>query len=253
MVLGMVISSGLGRSERVRLVEGQPQQALGYALTFQGVDEDPHGRHILKVHVAAKDWSLEARPELFNMPRGEGVMRKPAISGPRELYLSPLELTREAEGAGEVTWLAQGEPVEAGGARYAFAGFRMQSHDVFEVAADIDVTRDGRTERVSPGMRADSTGSRPMAAEVPGLGPITVVRIDADNHRVGVRLPGGAPAGVAVVELSTKPLVNLVWVGALLALVGSALAGLRRAIEVNPAAPRRQPARAGAGAAEAAR
>jgi cytochrome c biogenesis factor len=40
---------------------------------------------------------------------------------------------------------------------------------------------------------------------------------------------------VAILEFSTKPLVNLVWIGALLALLGTALAGLRRALESRPA------------------
>ena len=36
---------------------------------------------------------------------------------------------------------------------------------------------------------------------------------------------------VALVELSTKPLVNLVWIGAMLTLAASTLAALRRAGE----------------------
>ena len=53
----------------------------------------------------------------------------------------------------------------------------------------------------------------------------------------------GAAMGGAVVELSTRPFVDLVWVGALLALLGAVIAGVRRAVEVRPAPLResRQP------------
>ena len=40
---------------------------------------------------------------------------------------------------------------------------------------------------------------------------------------------------MALVELSIKPLINLVWLGALLAVPGSSLAGIRRAREARPA------------------
>jgi cytochrome c biogenesis factor len=163
-------------------------------------------------------------------------MHKPAISGRRELYLSPVDVRRSEGGADELVWLPQGQPVPAGGATWTFVGFRMESHEAMQVIADIDVSRDGRTERVSPGLRADAQGTRPLPVEVAGLGQVTVGRIDADRKRVGVLLPGAGAASQAVLEFSTKPLVNLVWVGALLTLLGAALAGLRRAIEIVPGA-----------------
>jgi hypothetical protein len=71
--------------------------------------------------------------------------------------------------------------------------------------------------------------------EVPSLGTITLSRMDADHGRVAVSLPGGSvAAGVAVVDLSTKPFINLVWIGVLLAFLGTALAGIRRAAEKAP-------------------
>jgi cytochrome c biogenesis factor len=48
---------------------------------------------------------------------------------------------------------------------------------------------------------------------------------------VALVLPEGRPTTVAILEFSTKPMVNLVWIGALLALLGSGLAGVRRALE----------------------
>jgi hypothetical protein len=103
--------------------------------------------------VVAPRWRLDARPELLPSPRDQGVVRKPAISGVRELYLSPVEFHEPA------------------------------------------------------------AGSLPNASVV---------------------------AGVAVVDLSTKPFINLVWIGVLLAFLGTALAGIRRAAEKLPA-PRGRP------------
>jgi cytochrome c-type biogenesis protein CcmF len=191
------------------------------------------------VLVAAGNWRLDARPQLLQMPRGEGAMHKPAISARREIYLSPVEFRKDAVGLDELVWLPQGEAVPRGDATWTFVGFRMESHEAMQVLADIDVRRGGETMRISPGMHADQQGTRPMPVAVAGLGEVALGRIDADNKRVGVVMPGAA-TGLVVLEFSTKPMVNLVWVGALLTLLGAAVAGVRRAIEVVPGARARR-------------
>jgi cytochrome c-type biogenesis protein CcmF len=238
MVLGMVISSVLGKTERLRLLPGRPVSSLGYTLTFQGTSTGARGERTLQVHVERGPWRFEARPVLVKAPRDEGLMRKPAIDGWKDLYLSPLEL-QPVQSHGEPIWLAKGQEVTLGQAGVTFTGFRMTSHEDLVVYADLRVRKDGRIVEAAPGVRAAMSGSQPIPVEVPDLGQISLARIDADNKRVAVLLSGGLGAGpAALVELSTKPMVNLVWIGALLALLGSGLAGLRRAVEKLPARSR---------------
>jgi len=240
MVLGMVLAGALGRSERVRLVEGVPGKALGYELTYRGEEIDARGEHHLTIDLRSESRSLELRPRIAHMPRGDGVMRKPALADRGELYLAALE-TQEVRATGdEPVWLAKGVETVHGGVGYTFTGFRTTSHEDLQVFADIRVARGGAVAIVSPGMAAGPSGTRPIDALVPDLGPLHVARIDADHGRVALVLPAAAPTAAAVVELSTHPFVNLIWIGALLTLIGSAMAGLRRAAERAPA---RRPAR----------
>jgi cytochrome c-type biogenesis protein CcmF len=240
MVLGMVLAGTLGRSERVRLVQGVPGRALGYELTFRGERIDARGEHHLTVELRDERRTLEMNPRIAHMPRGDGVMRKPALSDRGELYLAALETQEGPAAPSEPVWLQKGVESLQAGVGYTFTGFRMESHEEMRVFADIRVRKDGATAVVSPGMQAGPQGTRPINARVDGLGELHVARIDADRGRVAVVLPAGAaPPPAAVVELSTHPFVNLVWIGALLTLVGSALAGLRRAAERAPA-PRRE-------------
>ncbi len=229
MVFGMVASAMLGRSARLTLVQDQPVEALGYTLTFTGVEAGPRGQQALPVHVTKGDWAFEARPVLVAAPGNEGMMRKPAIDGWKDFYLSPLEMQPRA--TAEPVWLARNQEVTLGGAGVTFTRFRMESHENLIVYADLRVRTDGRVLEVAPGLRADASGSAPVPVDVPGLGAIQVARIDADRGRVAVVLPDVAAGHAAIMELSTKPLVNLVWIGALLALLGTVLAGLRRAAE----------------------
>jgi hypothetical protein len=98
---------------------------------------------------------------------------------------------------------------------------------------------------VSPGLRANSQGTEPVPAEIEGFGALALARMDADHGRVAVMPPGAAQVTpTVVVDMSTKPWVNLVWLGALLMLFGTAIAGVRRAQEQVVREPRRVAARA---------
>ena len=234
MVLGMVLAATLGRSERVRLVQGVPGQALGYELTYRGERIDARGEHLLTVELRSEGRALVMRPRMARMPRGDGVMRKPALSDRGELYLAALETEEGGAPDGEPVWLEKGVETKHGAVGYTFTRFRMVSHEAMQVFADIQVRRGGATQVASPGLRVSSGGTQPLDARVPDLGELRVARIDADRGRVAVVLPAGGARSAAVVELSTHPFVNLVWIGALLTLIGSAMAGLRRAAERAP-------------------
>jgi cytochrome c-type biogenesis protein CcmF len=232
MVLGMVASAMLGKSQRVTLAPDRPVEVLGYTLTFQGAERGERGQTALPIRVTGNDGRFEARPVLVEMPERQGMVRRPAIDLRRDLYLSPIQVEAAAV---EPIWIERGHDVTIGDTRVSFSGFRMESHEQLTVFADLRVHRNGQVLNVSPGIKAGASGSTPVPVDVPGLGAVQVVRIDADRGRVAVVFPGLSAGPTAIVEVSTKPLINLVWIGALLALFGSALAGVRRAVDRLPA------------------
>jgi cytochrome c biogenesis factor len=166
-------------------------------------------------------------------------VRKPDHTHGGELYLSPLEVVTGPRQQ-EATWLPKGREVVLDGVGYTFKAFRMvpgaSPGSPLTVCADIQVRKDGSTLNVAPALRVGAQVRQPVAAQIDGLGPLSLEHIDADRGQVAVSVPRAtSAAGMALVELSTKPLISLVWIGALLAIVGSGLAGLRRAAEKAPA------------------
>lgn len=234
MVLGMVISSTFGRSERTQLAPGTPARALQYDLLWESDRVDARGEHVLAITASDGKKSLKMEPRMLGLPRDEQKLRKPALAENGELYLSVLDIV-QSEGHGEPVWLVKNQETVVGGTGYTFTGFRMESHENMQVLADIRVRRGEQTTMVSPGMAAGAEGTKPLDVLHPELGNFHVARIDADRGRIAVVLPGAASPAVAIVELSTKPMVNLVWIGAVMALIGSVMAGLRRAAERAPA------------------
>lgn len=241
MLFGIVISATLGRSEKVMLREGETRQVLGYALTFNGAERGPRGEWIMNVDVAAEGWTHAARPMLLETPQTNGVVRTPDISGTRDLYISPMDLRRATDDPAQATWFERGQTIEAAGVSYTFDGFRMEHGERLRVTADVTVHANGLAHRIVPAIEMGPQGQAPVDAEIDGIGRIGLRRVDAEQGRVALALPSAAPgATLASLEVSTKPWINLVWVGALLALIGTAIAGLRRAAETLPVADRRR-------------
>jgi hypothetical protein len=284
MALGMLISGALGKTERLRLHEGESVEVFGRHLTYRGTEPGPMGASILRFTVAGRDGSFEARPRLLPAQHGEGMIHTPAISVWREIYISPLELQEiptvasmsdastapvessapsqadaapaAAPGVPSVIWLERDHATPVGDATLTFRKFQMEGGEHLRVLAEIDLTRGGKTTAIAPAVEAGPRGMQGVPLEVPGIGPLIVLKIDADHGRVAVHAPmlsgtAAAAQGVramaglaqaspvapppsevtryALFEIQTKPLINLVWIGALLTLVGTALAGLRRA------------------------
>jgi cytochrome c biogenesis factor len=82
------------------------------------------------------------------------------------------------------------------------------------------------------------TGTRNSIPDyLPGGGSVEISQVDPSGGRVAVVLPGmghdtAQQAGVLAVEVSTKPLINLVWLGAILMLGSVFLSVARRVMDL---------------------
>jgi len=109
------------------------------------------------------------------------------------------------------------------------------------VIADIG----GRTVPLKPVMEVSMGGGRPVMtpAYLPSGGTVSIVNADPNNGgRVMLALPGterDRASQTLAVEVSTKPFINLVWLGAVVMLASAFLSMIRRALDL-----RREPVRA---------
>jgi cytochrome c biogenesis factor len=74
---------------------------------------------------------------------------------------------------------------------------------------------------------------------LPGGGSIEMATADPNTGKVALLLPGSgehASQDVLAVEVSTKPFINLVWIGAVLMLGSVFLSAIRRLLDVQKAA-----------------
>ncbi len=241
MLLGFLASSAYDRSTKVTLEQGVPKQVDGMTLTFQRfVPRSPEDtKEKMEIRVVREDGSSYlAYPRLFVNDRTKQIMANPHIRSLalQDLYISPiefdpgqprLELERGASGrvAGIGVRFVDFDLNVEGNALAA-----MQAMQPVTVGAVLEVTRDGKTERVRPLYKMDPKSGRvetPPAA-LPGGGQLFLAGINASTRKVQIEVAGLANPAHLAVDVTRKPLIKLVWYGLYVVLAGGALATANR-------------------------
>jgi cytochrome c-type biogenesis protein CcmF len=180
---------------------------------------------------------------MFLNDRTGQVMVHPDIDSSllQDLYVSPLEYDPgQPAGALPPLVLTKGESVEVAGVELAFLGFdlgmdggavaQMEAGNPITIGARLAVRRGDREDLVTPIYRFRATGevhAPPIA--LPEGGQIQVAGLDATSGAVRLLARGldsstpGVPARISV-DVTEKPLIQLVWGGLYVILFGGLLA-----------------------------
>jgi cytochrome c-type biogenesis protein CcmF len=237
MMIGIVISSAFSRSEKINLYAGdEPTTSFEYKIAYKGMAGEPSTKdNAARIEVTEGDSKFEADPKLFVAKENQGIMRKPYIRKHLlfDLYLSPQE--QQTVGEGDRLTLAKGESGKMGDYDIKFVSFDMGNHmggGDMEVGAVLEVTRGDETDSLTPRMALTPAGKKYVKAAMPGgIGSVALENIQADNGTVMLQffdLPGVDVKDLLVLEVSKKPLINLVWLGVTLICIGSFIAFIRR-------------------------
>ena len=258
MIVGVLSYSTFGKDKQVALPKGQTVEAIGFKLRYDGVLPQPDGKNRLAIAVTGEGRSFEARPVLYFSEFNQGVMRNPHVERywSHDVYISPIELRTPGEGGpggdSDGPTLAKGESGTASGMPVTFEDFEregtMGDPNGFTVRARVRVGSGASAVVVKPGIRIlPKYGVTKLPADLPGGGSITLGTVNPNAETAQILITGVAGAGAAApapevlaVEISTKPLIGLVWVGMGILLFGAAL-GIRRRLVLQA---RAQPAAA---------
>jgi cytochrome c-type biogenesis protein CcmF len=242
MMLGIVASSGYGRAVQVQLPRGESRDALGYRLTFEGKRQDGEGKDRVVVAVHAPEGQFEALPAMYWSEFNQAYMKKPHIERflTHDIYISPLEMVGD-DPADHALWLAKGETQRVGQVAYTFVGFDVQGMGTADmrVAAQLRAEIGGRTVPVRPRIEIAGGGVPNRIPDyLPGGASVSIVSVDPETGRVALEVPGlqkPQEGGILAVEVSTKPLIGLVWAGSVLMLASVFLSMGRRILDVRRA------------------
>jgi cytochrome c-type biogenesis protein CcmF len=245
ILLGVIASSGYDQSAKVTLVQGVSREVDGMTLTFKRfLPRQGREKERMEIEVAkAGQRPFMVYPKLFVNDRTRQVMVNPDIkSSPfQDLYVSPIDF----DPGQPRLQLAKGESGRVGDMEVRFEGFDLQADGnamaamvagkPMTIGAALAVTRGGQTTPVKPLYRLDpANGSvETPPSPLPGGGEILVAGINATNGAVQLELGGVPNPAKLSVDVTRKPLIQLVWGGLYIVLIGGILATVQRLREVR--------------------
>jgi len=241
-------------SGRLVLAKDQPTSFRDWTLTFRGFDMANQnavpGALTVGVVVGLERPGMEPvvlEPSMVSTDEGVQPVAVdiPGMAGARlratgmsvDQGVVRIEILGLGGGIGRTVVLAKGESLDYKGINIAFDDFDMSDFDPeagkinFGVVFNVEV--DGQTIEVIPTYRGGMGGEPVITpAVVPGTGGMTLSpgRIDAEGGTVQLQVydpalaPEGATPSSLVIDVSTKPLISLVWIGTILIMIGITMA-----------------------------
>jgi cytochrome c-type biogenesis protein CcmF len=238
LILGIVASSVYQTKKMLPLAQDEPQSFGGYQVAYEGLNDLGEDAE-MKLSVTAGDVSIALRPRL--RPSQDGIIRNPAILKrlTHDLYLEPGEI-KEGHRAGEVL-LDMQSPATVGDLTIKFERFDLGQHQMddprnFRVGAVLSVTLKGQAPvEIEPAFAVKDGQPAPEAADLPGGGRVRFVNLPAAGEGQPRQLllqidkPGlQSTPETAIMQLTIKPLMSVVWLGCWLMIGGGLLAAARR-------------------------
>ncbi len=239
LIIGVIASSGYGLSEQVQLPRGESRKALGFDMTFTGMQRDREGKDHAIIAVVAPERSFTANAKFYWSDYNQGYMKKPHIERflTHDIYISPLEMVG-GQGSGG-TWFAVGETKQVGNVKYTFESFLPEPGEgQMKLTANVLADIGGRTVPLKPTLVVSMSDAKRTTtpAYLPSGGIVNIMNADPNGGgRVMLALPGterSKDSQTLAVEVSTKPFINLVWIGAIVMLASAFLSMVRRAQDV---------------------
>ncbi len=207
MLAGIITSSAYDRSQKVVLPLGESRQALGYTLTFKGVDKPtPTARDAMLVEVTEPGGrTYVARPKMFRNEKSNQLVANPDVHVrlTHDVYVAPIEFDpgREAE-QGSTLELGKGETGAAGPYTIKFVGFDMTgAHgdgQTLSLGAKLEVAYGGAAQQITPTLVSGANGfeSRPVPLSGSTGASVSLAGVDAGAGRIRLAV-GGVGGGVA--------------------------------------------------------
>jgi len=250
MIVGIVISSAFDRSQKVTLPRNVATTVHGYSLTFLQELTLPDGKNGMEVRVAepSSGKSFLAYPKFYVNTRTKQLMANPHVEHKPfyDFYVSPQEYDPGQPGSsGTELAMKKGETKTIGGVRITFDHFVVDPKQMMADPQHATVgiamkaaSGDGEEEfllRYSVALQGgpDAEHSIPRA---PAGSTIRVESLSASAGMVKLRVDGpvefaGATAATperVSVDVTIKPMINLVWFGLYLMVGGGLLALINR-------------------------
>jgi len=229
ILIGFLISTAFATSEKVALRLDEPKDAMGYTFTYGGMRGDVVQKdNAVLVEIKDGESVFTADPKLYLDSYTRSMMKTPYIESflLYDLYLAPEEVATRPPG--EVISVEKGDSSSYDGWTVEFEKFDLSSHgesSAMQVGAVLHLRNSTDSISVVPVLAIQQGGQRdrePVPVEGTDL-VVTLEDVHPDTRVADIRFSreGETATELLVLEVSHKPLMQMVWLGAIVIVVGA--------------------------------
>ncbi len=229
--------------QRIVVPAGDTLSVYGYAFTFNGYSTTPDGKGVLDLTVTRGSAAFHATPLLYFNQRMGATMATPSIKSEllRDLYISPAEYQPPIDHNNAELGVNDTQPI--GPYTITFLGFdaaMAPGSGSAEIGTRLRVTYQGQETLLTPRVRLVANESDPTQAiqdlpvPLPGGHSASLINVDPTTRTAIIHVNGlnlAIDPAKAVVTISLKPGILLIWLGAGIGVLGGLIALLRRIFE----------------------
>jgi cytochrome c-type biogenesis protein CcmF len=239
----IIVTATLSIERNILLHKNDSVNIMDYSLKYMNKTTVPGGKDFINIEIKKGNRTLLAQPKYYYNNKLKQWIREPYIHSGlmNDIYISPLkeEITTEEN----TVTLKKGEATRYKDYVIYFKEFKLDSHiekEEIHVGAKLEITRNGtktdimpvfifaNKERIShpvPLPRDSTDHGRPVL--------ISLIGINADDKIVQLSFQQEGSnmeyREAFFIQFSKKPLMNILWFGSFLIVLGSAIALLNRA------------------------
>jgi len=244
MAIGIITSSIYDSSEKVMLPKGEfTGTEFGYQIQFVNFVPQKDGRDRVKLRVkTAAGGEYDAYPQFYYSEYSKSYIISPDVKAQfaRDIYISPISFTpAQFSNRNEVT-LGKTESAAVGDMKITFNQFLVNmGANSQEITADLTVqVQEGgypKEYNLKPVLKAENGEMVGSDVEVPNTPyRIRLASVNANSGQVNLTILSAQQAGesardMLAVEVSEKPLISILWFGAIIFVFGSLLILVNRA------------------------
>ncbi|MDY6967818.1 MAG: cytochrome c biogenesis protein CcsA, partial [Spirochaetota bacterium] len=243
LVIGVIASNSHSYSFKKKLFQGMEETIESLNITFTGLMRSEKSNLRFKMKQGDESYDIETAYYIDNKTRS--LYREPYImyGFSRDIYLSPVDYRSGAQEVGKLE-ITKGEEKKIDGMRIRFIGFKVDKKKMMSgnptIFARLNITLKGRNYTVTPGIIIKGKNKREQIdAKIANSGRrISLLQMDIRHKKIQLFIEPDkkgknvfAMPDSAIIEVSFKRLIWLVWLGTILISVGSSYA-IRRSMKI---------------------
>jgi cytochrome c-type biogenesis protein CcmF len=237
MMIGIITSSVYEKTDKISLPIGTSKDIMGYEMTYMGFRLSGDGKDEAVVNVQKNGREIcEAAAKFYWSEFNQAYMRNPSVHNLwiKDLYISPIQvIPADDSEQGQMINLVENEDMYFEDYILKFVGYEMDPHeddaDEIHVMAIINGSGPKGKFIVKPAIHVRGKERNVIHDTLPNTDrQVHLQGVNIEERSVSIRVDhelveqnqSGSNKEILAIEITEKPLINLLWLGTFIMIAG---------------------------------